>query len=79
MGHFSYHSTDVMHEVRCRECPTVFHCTCGDQGYHENVASLNLCYPCICKKPAKKYHDPAYDPDDDADQRAYDGFNRFGR
>ena len=64
----NYPQTDLLHEVHCKECPTVFHCSCQNMQWHEDVHSLNLCYPCLCKRPARKAHDSRYDPDDVGDQ-----------
>ena len=68
--------TDLMHERICERdgCNTRYFCTCGKMKWHNISTDLNL-----CGMHRRRAHDPANDPDDSADQRAYDSFNRFGR
>lgn len=63
-----YPQTDLLHEVHCRQCPNIFDCSCTNMKWHQDVHSLNLCYRCLSKRPARKEHDPRYDPNDEMDQ-----------
>jgi hypothetical protein len=49
----TYPNTDLLHEVQCRECPTVFHCTCGSISIHYDVLDMNVCGLCIRTKLSK--------------------------
>jgi hypothetical protein len=71
--------TQTEHEFVCPKCKTVCTCTCGNAWKHERDKSVPYLESTWCRSCRMAYHDPSRDPDDDLDQRAYDGFNRFVR
>ena len=77
MRHFP--NTDVMHEAVCPKCKKLRYCTCGSMFAHQRDEPFPNLESTWCASCRAQFHDPSRDPDDAADQRAYDSFNRFGR
>lgn len=69
--------TSPEHEVTCPNCNGIRICTCNTPRRHAIDAEQPYLKSTWCRSCRLKFHDESRDPDDDTDQRAYDGFNRF--